>query len=81
VALKADRRICPNCEHGTGKASGWREQAKGDVLVLVKRRFSVPIGKVFTEPDEVCGWRRRPTVRFREQLFEEADCGSNIRRV
>ena len=42
------------------------------ILVLHRRRFRCPeCGKVFTEPDEVCGWRRRTTERLRQQLYEE----------
>lgn len=87
--MKADRRVCPNCERGTGKVHDRREQAKGDValggrrvvLVLVRRRFRcTSCSKVFTEPDELCGWRRRLTVRFREHLYEEAGHGT-VKRV
>ena len=37
-------------------------------------------GKVFTEPDVVCGWRRRSTQRFLEYLGEEA-LHQTVRRV
>ncbi len=51
------------------------------VLVLVKRRFRCPFcGKVFTEPDEVCGWRRRLTRRLREELYQAAR-GSTVQQV
>lgn len=42
-------------------------------LMLVKRRFRCYFcGKVFTEPDEVFGRRRRSSCRFREYLGREA---------
>ncbi len=81
VVLRAEVRSCPECGHGTGKVHDRREQAKADVslggrrvvLILVKRRFRCPFCKeVFTEPDEVCGWRRKLTRRFREELYQEA---------
>lgn len=80
MVLRAEMRICPECGHGTRKVHDRREQAKADVslggrrvvLVLVKRRFRCPFcKKVFTEPDEVCGWRRKLTRRFREELCRE----------
>jgi transposase len=42
-------------------------------LTLIKRRFRCSFcGKVFTEPDEVFGSRRRSSYRFREYLGQEA---------
>jgi len=42
-------------------------------LTLMKRRFRcLWCGKVFTEPDEVFGSRRRSSYRFREYLGQEA---------
>ncbi len=42
------------------------------ILVLHRRRFRCPqCHKVFTEPDEVCGWRRRTTQRLRQELYEQ----------
>ncbi|HEX2924091.1 MAG TPA: ISL3 family transposase, partial [Chloroflexota bacterium] len=89
VVLRPEVRSCPNCGRVTGKVHDRREQAKGDVslgsrrlvLMLVKRRFRCPFcDKVFTEPDEVCGWRRRLTKRFREELYQEAR-HSTVKRV
>ena len=41
--------------------------------MLMKRRFRCPLcGKVFTEPDEAFGLRRRSSYRFREYLGWEA---------
>lgn len=78
VVLRPEVRSCPACGRLTGKVHDREEQAKGDVslggrrllLLLVKRRFRCPFcKKVFTEPDEVCGWRRRLTKRFRNELY------------
>jgi len=42
-------------------------------LMLMKRRFRcLWCDKVFTEPDEVFGFRRRPRYRLREYLGKEA---------
>ena len=36
-------------------------------LLLVKRRFwCLTCRRAFTEPDSICGWRRRTTARLRE---------------
>ena len=51
----------------------WRLRDKVLFLALVKRRFRcLWCGKVFTEPDEVFGSRRRSSYRFREYLGKEA---------
>ncbi len=43
------------------------------VLLLNRRRFRCrECDKVFTEPDDICGWRRRATARFRRYLREQA---------
>jgi len=89
VIHRAEVRGCPECGHGARKVHDRREQAEADVslggrrvvLVLVKRRFRCPFCKnVFTEPDEVCGWRRKLTKRFREELYQEAR-HSTVRHV
>ena len=50
-----------------------RLRDKAFFLTLIKRRFRcLWCGKVFTEPDEVFGWRRRSSHRFREYLGQEA---------
>jgi transposase len=58
-----------------------RQQRKRDrglrdkvvILMLIKRRFKCySCGKVFTEPDEVFGPRKRSSRRFREYLGQEA---------
>ena len=43
------------------------------LLRLIKRRFRCLFcGKVFTEPDDVFGPRRRSSYRFREYLGQES---------
>lgn len=65
----------------TTKEHDRRQQHKQDrrlrdkvvFLTLIKRRFRcLWCGKVFTEPDEVFGSRRRSSHRFREYLGQEA---------
>ena len=72
---------CPRCGRVTSKEHDRRRQCKQDrrlrdktvFLVLIKRRFRCLLcGKVFTEPDEVFGPRRRSTYRLREHLGQEA---------
>jgi len=73
--------VCPRCGKITTKEHDRRPQIKQDrrlrdkvvLLTLMKRRFRcLWCGKVFTEPDEVFGSRRRSSHRFREYLGEEA---------
>jgi len=72
---------CPRCGRVTSKEHDRRRQCKQDrrlrdktvFLVLIKRRFRCLLcGKVFTEPDEVFGSRRRSSCRFRQYLGQEA---------
>jgi transposase len=72
---------CPRCGSVTTKEQDRRQQRKQDrrlrdkvvFLMLMKRRFRCPFcGKVFTEPDETFGPRRRSSYRFREYLGQEA---------
>ena len=81
VVYRQGERVCPRCGHVTAKVHQYHPQWKQDcslgarrvLLRLLKRRFRcIHCGKVFTEPDEVCGWRRRTTCRFQAQLAEEA---------
>jgi transposase len=42
-------------------------------LILLKRRFRCDTcDTVFTEPDTVCGWRRRTTKRLRQHIGKQA---------
>ena len=81
VMARAKRRRCPRCGQRTEQIHQYHRQYKQDcslgrqrvMLELVKRRFRCSrCGKVFTEPDEACGWRRRSTRRFRAHLAQEA---------
>lgn len=72
---------CPRCGQETPKVHSVTRQHKRDrrlwdkpvFLVFHKRRFRcLACGKVFTEPDPVCGPRRRSSQRFRRQLGREA---------
>ena len=72
---------CPRCGSVTTKEQDRRQQRKQDrrlrdkvvFLMLMKRRFRCLFcGKVFTEPDETFGPRRRSSYRFREYLGQEA---------
>jgi transposase len=72
---------CPRCGSVTTKEQDRRQQRKQDrrlrdkvvFLMLIKRRFRCLFcSKVFTEPDEVFGPRRRSSYRFREYLGQEA---------
>ena len=81
VMYRREAAPCPRCGEVTAKEHDRREQRKQDrrlrdkpvYLMLLKRRFRCCCcGKVFTEPDEVFGSRRRSSRRFREHLGEEA---------
>ncbi len=72
---------CPGCGASTSAIHERRLQQKQDlgvdgkrvVLLLNRRRFRCrECNKVFTEPDDICGWRRRTTERFRRHLREQA---------
>ena len=81
VIYRRGEATCPRCGSVTTKEQDRRKQRKQDrrlrdkvvFLMLIKRRFRCPFcSKVFTEPDEVFGPRRRSSYRFREYLGEEA---------
>ena len=81
VMYRAHSLPCPRCGQRTPKVHSVRRQRKRDrrlwdkrvFLMFHKRRFHcLSCGKVFTEPDPVCGARRRSSRRFREYLGEEA---------
>ncbi len=80
VMYRQSEAVCPRCGQTTSKVHDSREQWKQDrrlrdkpvFLKLMKRRFRCPwCQKVWTEPDEVFGPRRRSTHRFREYLGQE----------
>ena len=77
--------VCPRCERSTWQVHQWRLQRKRDAklwgkevwLALLKRRFRCRrCGKVFTEPDPVCGPRRRTTQRLRSTVARRAREGT-----
>lgn len=81
VVYRRDEVTCPRCGKVTTKVHDRRRQNKQDrrlrdkavFLTLIKRRFRcLWCSKVFTEPDEVFGPRRRSSYRFREYLGQEA---------
>ncbi len=81
VIYRGNNATCPQCGEVTTKVHDRRRQCKQDrrlrdkvvLLTLMKRRFRCPLcGKVFTEPDEAFGLRRRSSYRFREYLGREA---------
>ena len=81
VIYRRGEVTCPRCGRVTNKEHDRRQQVKQDrrlrdkavFLTLMKRRFRcLWCGKVFTEPDEVFGSRRRSSHRFRGYLGQEA---------
>jgi len=81
VEYRAKSALCPRCGQRTSKVHSAHPQNKRDrrlwdkpvFLVVRKRRFRcLGCGKVFTEPDPVCGARRRSSQRFRRHLGQEA---------
>ena len=80
---------CPRCGRMSAKEHDQRLQWKQDrrlrdkvvLLRLIKRWFHcLWCSKVFSEPDEVFGSRRRSSYRFREYLGQEA-LHQTVRRV
>ena len=89
VIYRRGKATCPRCGKVTHKEHDRRRQQKQDrrlrdkvvFLTLMKRRFRcLWCGKVFTEPDEVFGSRRRSSHRFREYLGQEA-LHQTVRRI
>jgi transposase len=77
VQFRAEEAECPKCGQPTWQVHQWHLQRKRDarlwkkpvLLALLKRRFRCRnCGKVFTEPDPVCGPRRRTTARLRDTV-------------
>jgi transposase len=74
-----DQAICPRCGAATQHVHDRRTQRKRDeasgrkpvFVVLKKRRFHCgSCGNIFTEPDPLCGSRRRTTQRLRAAIRE-----------
>ncbi len=81
IVPQADRAPCPSCAHWSGQVHDTRRRRKTDsplgrfqiVVIVHKRRFRcAPCHQTFTERDHICGWRRRTTARFRQELGEQA---------
>ena len=81
IRYRRDKVACPKCGSMMVRKHGSTFQRKKDrklrdkiaILTLEKRRFRcLSCGKVFTEPDEVFGSRRRSTKRLRKYLGERA---------
>ena len=80
VIYRQEQVSCPRCGQVTTKEHERKLQRKQDrklrdktvFLTLMKRRFRCPwCNKVFTEPDEVFGLRRRSSQRLRQYLGQE----------
>ena len=81
VEYRAKSASCPRCGQNTPKVHSsslqykrdWRLWDKSVFLVIRKRRYRcLNCEKVFTEPDPVCGTRRRTSRRFRCYLGQKA---------
>jgi len=81
VEYRARSALCPRCGRSVVKVHSISRQQKRDrrlwdkpvFLLIRKRRFRCwRCGKVFTEPDPVCGPRRRTSQRFRQELGQQA---------
>lgn len=89
VVARRTLAACPDCGAHTSAVHERRLQQKQDlgadgkrvILLPNRRRFRCrACDKVFTEPDDVCGWRRRTTARFRRYLREQAT-DQSIKRI
>jgi transposase len=89
ILSSTDRAACPRCGRLSPKQHDRRLRRKRDVplagrqvsLLLVKRRFwCLTCRRAFTEPDTICGWRRRTTERLRETIGTQA-CSRPIAHV
>ena len=76
-----EEAVCPGCNRSTWQVHQWHLQRKRDAklwgkevwVALFKRRFRCRrCRKVFTEPDPVCGSRRRTTGRLRATVARRA---------
>ena len=81
VMATATQAPCPHCHKQCVKIHDTRPRKKRDCalrehrveLIVLKRRFRcLRCRKAFTEPDTACGWRRKTTVRLREEIGKRA---------
>lgn len=79
VVRTTEQERCPRCQRPTAKRHDARERAKADAplgertvtLVVVRRRFRcLHCARAFSEPEPICGERRRLTRRLRRRLGE-----------
>jgi transposase len=77
VIATTTQATCPNCQKRCVKIHDRRPRKKRDIslrghqveLILLKRRFRcLHCQKAFTEQDAACGWRRKTTTRWREEI-------------
>lgn len=89
VIARRLQATCPKCQQACQKIHDRRARKKRDVtlgdhsvqLILWKRRFRChACQSTFTEPDNICGWRRRTTARLREQIGKQA-CSQPVAHV
>jgi len=81
VMATTTQATCPHCQKRCVKIHDTRPRKKRDIslrgqqveLILLKRRFRcLRCRKSFTEQDKACGWRRKTTVRLREEIGKHA---------
>jgi len=81
IIARTTQVCCPQCQQMCTKVHDRRARKKRDLpcqahqmeLILLKRRFRCDTcDTVFTEPDTVCGWRRRTTRRLRQYIGKQA---------
>ena len=81
VMATTTQALCPHCHKSCVKIHDTRPRKKRDValrgyrveLIVLKRRFRcLRCRKAFTERDQACGWRRKTTVRLREEIGKQA---------
>jgi transposase len=81
VMSRENGASCPHCGQMSTKHHDTRKRKKKDVplrdyeieLIVHKRRYwCARCSKAFTEKDRACGWRRRTTVRLREEIGRRA---------
>ncbi len=81
VMATTTQASCPHCDKTCVKIHDTRPRKKRDIalrghpveLIVLKRRFRCfGCRKSFTEPDTICGWRRKTTARFREEIGKQA---------
>ena len=77
VGRTTEKETCPRCGQVATKRHDARRRVKADApigeravtLVVVRRRFRCfTCRRPFSEPEPICGERRRLTCRLREQL-------------